>query len=198
MTYSNDALKLNNKVKSVTIPTVNGPVRAYVRGYEDRTIDLLTSMFGEQQLVSWNFKNDCYFIREHVDGHESAFVSSLQAQCRSVKNGNMKDKTDQEYTCDHTLSVPQADQTLFCHKLCEVYQVSDLMKYFPPGDGLVMLETKSFSGARLRGVNWWGEIVTKSNVVVDTLSVYFLIEHNRYGVTLFVRTKAGPKQDCSR
>jgi hypothetical protein len=190
VTFANGALKPKNKVKSITIPTLQGSVLDYIRGYEDRTIDLLTSMFGEQQLVSWQFKNDCYFEENKTVRFSAEFLNTLQVQCREVTR-NDKDDTSC-YTCDHTLSVPKADQTLFCHKLGELFQVKEqLQSYFSQGDSLVMIESKSFSGARVRGVNWWGEIVTKSNVVVDTLSVYFLLEHNRYGVTLFVRTKAG-------
>jgi hypothetical protein len=192
VTYGNGAMKSGNLVNKVSIPTTNGVLDGYIQGYENRTIDLLKSTFGEANLIKWQLRNDIYFDEADVKLVSIDFLKSLQVNAIKYEN-NTCIANENAYTCDHSLAIPHSDRPEFCNKLGQIFAVSDIDKYFPQSDCLVLFETKSLTGAHfMRGDSWWPEIVTKSQVGLEHVDgkpvLYFLIEQNQYGITLFVRT----------
>jgi len=191
VTCGNGSLKVGNKVNVINIPTTKGALPCYVRGYENRTIHLLTAAFSNQLLTTFQFKNDCYFDKVSVQ-HNEDFLQSLQIDSIKYSTGetsNTEELNDKHYTYDHQLLIPYKYREHFMSKLGSLFKTS-IRRYIPEYDKVtVLIETKSFSGSkRYRGVNWWKEIVDKSSCVdSNKRAVYLLFEQNQYGVVLFVR-----------
>ena len=198
---ANQSFKPKNLVHIVTIPTIHGSMQTCVRGFESITIKTLTSIFGLDQLQSWNMRNDVMFIR--------LFVTTKLQQLQNPKierkdlkltnnrtgyiNYTYKDQTHR-HDFDHSLKLSSRDVPIFITSISKFFSFdeSKLLSLFQHSDEyLVVIETKSFSSARhYGGADWLDEIVAKANqannqVVKKQRIVYLVWEMNFHSLVLY-------------
>ena len=197
----NDFLRLGDTVHPVSIPFKNKTLlQGYCRGYEDITIGLLTSIFGAPQLVEWGFRNDVFFVKEHLFVELEEQKDLEQLKTRQVKYMDEKKKYH-GHQFDHSMELKdKASINTFISNLSYHFGIDKI--FLEPycgnieGSLFVVFETKSFSGAREfckrdGKCNWWDIIETKavqtqSKEIKGMKVVYFLLEHNRDSTILFV------------
>jgi hypothetical protein len=189
-------LKTSDKVHRVKVVSTAGPIEGYVRGYEYITIALLDSLFGDEQLVSWQLCNDVFFpVEDGADEGRRQFLMGLQTSTIALPN-------DQDHDFDHSLILDHASVQRFCEGVRDRLGV-DLSMLFPPGiDVLLAIETKSFqnercwckcrrkSGCGCNDRTWFREVQKKaveSNglFVNGRHVVYVLFEWNPSGLVVY-------------